>query len=143
MSYIYSDPTREEEPHALPDVEVFEVSQLVVNYNLENLDHADEMTITEAGWYYQFGFPGCLPDGEPNGPFDTKEKAIEDIGESNGIEWHEHVYKSGLTVKAVDVWVCDDCGRERIRELFEAIEGWDIWCEDCNGTVSKRESEEN
>ena len=61
----------------------------------------------------------------------------------NGIEWHEHVYKSGLTVKAVDVWVCDDCGRERIRELFEVIEGWDIWCEDCNGTVSERESEEN
>ena len=56
----------------------------------------------------------------------------------NGIEWHEHVYKSGLTVKAVDVWVCDDCGRERIRELFEVIEGWDIWCEDCDGTVSKK-----
>ena len=66
------------------------------------------------------------------------DEALEDIGESNGIKWHKHVYKSGLTVKAVDVWVCDDCGRERIRELIEVIEGGDIWCEDCDGTVSKK-----
>jgi hypothetical protein len=30
------------------------------------------------GWHWQACFPGCLPDGEPMGPFDTEEEAIED-----------------------------------------------------------------
>lgn len=30
------------------------------------------------GWYWWACFPGCLPDGEPNGPFATEEEAIED-----------------------------------------------------------------
>jgi hypothetical protein len=78
MSYIYSDPTRESEPTALPNVEVFGISQMEVNYNLANLDHADEHIITAAGWYWVSGFPGCLWDGEPNGPFKTEAEAIVD-----------------------------------------------------------------
>ena len=80
---IYSDPSRENDPHALPDVEVFGVSQMEVNYNLANLDHADEYTITEAGWYWWSCFPGCLPDGEPNGPFATEAEAIADAQGAN------------------------------------------------------------
>ena len=72
----YSDPTRESEPYALPDVEVFYLSQLEVNYNRENLDHADENTLTEAGWYWWSCFPGCLPDSEPSGPFNTEAEAL-------------------------------------------------------------------
>ena len=79
----YSDPTREAEPFALPDVEVFYLSQLEVNYNLENLDHADEYTLTEAGWYWWPCFPGCLPDGEPSGPFNTEAEALEDAQDIN------------------------------------------------------------
>ena len=30
------------------------------------------------GWYWAAGFPGCVWDGEPNGPFDTKQEAIDD-----------------------------------------------------------------
>jgi hypothetical protein len=30
-----------------------------------------------AGWYWWACFPGCLPDGEPAGPFETEEAAIE------------------------------------------------------------------
>ena len=30
------------------------------------------------GWYWQAGFPGCLPDGEPSGPFETEQEAIKD-----------------------------------------------------------------
>lgn len=30
------------------------------------------------GWYWWACFPGCLPDGEPNGPFDTREAALAD-----------------------------------------------------------------
>lgn len=31
-----------------------------------------------SGWYWWACFPGCLPEGEPNGPFATKEEAISD-----------------------------------------------------------------
>lgn len=33
-----------------------------------------------AGWYWQAGFPGCLPDGDPMGPFDTEQEAMADAG---------------------------------------------------------------
>jgi len=104
MAQGYSDITRESDPYALPDCETFYVSQLKggermqrfndylnspdcetfyvsqleVNYNLENLDHADEYTLTEAGWYWWSCFPGCLPDGPANGPFNTEEEATTD-----------------------------------------------------------------
>lgn len=78
MSQIYTDETREEEPYALPNVEVFYVSQMEVNYNLQNMDHADEYTITEAGWYWWSCFPGCLPDSDAIGPFETEQEAIDD-----------------------------------------------------------------
>ncbi len=78
MTQVYSDPNRENEPMALPDVEVFHVSQMEVNYNLANLDHADEYTITEAGWYWWSCFPGCLPDSDAFGPYATEAEATED-----------------------------------------------------------------
>ena len=33
------------------------------------------------GWYWQACFPGCLPDGEPTGPFETEQDAIKDATE--------------------------------------------------------------
>ena len=74
----FSDTTREAEPYALPDVEVFYLSQLEANYNLQNLDHADEYTLTEAGRYWWTCFPGCLPDSDPFGPFETEAEALAD-----------------------------------------------------------------
>lgn len=32
----------------------------------------------EPGWYWWACFPGCLPDGDPVGPFETEEDACED-----------------------------------------------------------------
>lgn len=32
----------------------------------------------EPGWYWAAGFPGCLHDGEPSGPFETEQEAIDD-----------------------------------------------------------------
>jgi hypothetical protein len=32
----------------------------------------------KSGWYWQACFPGCLPDGEPEGPFETEALAIAD-----------------------------------------------------------------
>ena len=69
MAYIHSDTVT---------AEVFYVSQLEATYNLDNLDHADEYTITAPGWYWWPCFPGCLPDGDPMGPFETENEAITD-----------------------------------------------------------------
>lgn len=44
----------------------------------EKIQKAPELL---AGWYWWPSFPGCLPDGEPNGPFETEEEAIENANE--------------------------------------------------------------
>ena len=71
MSQEYSDPTREEDPFALPDIEVFQVPE---DYQPETEDGQE----LEPGWYWWSCFPGCLPDSEPSGPFDTEAEALDD-----------------------------------------------------------------
>ena len=81
MTQAYSDPERENDPHALPDIEIFEVSEEEAANNRQkiNIDHeSDEGLLTSAGWYWWPCFPGCLPDGDAEGPFDTGEEAQED-----------------------------------------------------------------
>ena len=79
MSYIYSDATRVHLPHALPDVEVFRVSEMEAQYNNDNADHADEFTIGESGWYFWYCMPGYMPDDSiPHGPFETEEEAVQE-----------------------------------------------------------------
>ena len=34
-----------------------------------------------AGWYWAAGFPGCLYDGEPSGPFAYSQQAHQDADE--------------------------------------------------------------
>jgi hypothetical protein len=43
---------------------------------------ADKYTSAKAGWYWWSCFPGCLPDSEPMGPFETEAEAIADATES-------------------------------------------------------------
>ena len=31
-----------------------------------------------SGWYWWSCQPGCLPDGEPSGPYDTEREAMRD-----------------------------------------------------------------
>jgi hypothetical protein len=71
VSQNYSDPRREGESHALPDIETFHVPD---DYQPET----DDGERLEDGWYWWSCFPGCLPDGEPIGPFETEEEALED-----------------------------------------------------------------
>ena len=35
------------------------------------------------GWYWQACFPGCLPDGDPMGPFPTEAACLEDANVSS------------------------------------------------------------
>lgn len=80
---IYSNPKRAEDPHALPDVEVW--FQQVIIAECGCVFHAEQGELCEhdtpAGWYWQTCFPGCLPDGEPVGPFNTQEEAVADAQE--------------------------------------------------------------
>lgn len=64
MPYHYSDPKREAEPTTMPDVEIY-------------WDECAWETRTASGFYYAFGFPGCLWDSDPVGPFDTEAEALE------------------------------------------------------------------
>lgn len=73
MSQHYSNPNRESDPYALPDLEVFKVRD-----GEPDPPRDDDGTPLESGWYYWYCFPGCLPDSSPVGPFATKAEALAD-----------------------------------------------------------------
>lgn len=73
MTQAYSDPARESDPHALPDVEVFYVPESeAVDWDWQDMGAGAE------GWYWWTCFPGCLPDGDPSGPYGTEAEALAD-----------------------------------------------------------------
>lgn len=84
----YSDPARESDPHALPDVEVFHHEHAKRELCCLNAGHKaelygecicdDEGDCRGTGYYWHSCFPGCLPDGDPNGPFKTADEAKAD-----------------------------------------------------------------
>ncbi|MFA6159403.1 MAG: hypothetical protein WC763_07295 [Candidatus Paceibacterota bacterium] len=71
MSQAYSNPKREDDPYSLPNVEVFYVEA-------EDIRMDDGDSITEPGWYWWPCLPGCLPDGDPIGPFSSEAEVIAD-----------------------------------------------------------------
>lgn len=98
---VYSNPERESDPHALQDVEVFELTaNEVAALDEDMVDEycrrkefrlaawnsrdaqamlstmVDEQGIT-GGWFYWYCFPGCLPDSDPIGPFATRQEALD------------------------------------------------------------------
>lgn len=88
MPHIYSDPSREHDEHALPNIEIYQVTpgEVVNDFELAQNDDgsyydalgfpADPAELS--GWYWRACFPGCMPDSEANGPFDTEADAIAD-----------------------------------------------------------------
>lgn len=85
MAQVYSNPARETDTYALPDVEVFYAKEGEWAYD-ENGERGDVtydedgeplpgQNVNEAGWYYWYCQIGCLPDSEPEGPFETEEEA--------------------------------------------------------------------
>ena len=85
----YSDPKRASDPHALPNVEVFYISRKEARHQaciaaVFDDGETDVTLFTDAGWYWWACFPGCLPDGDPIGPFKTEALALADARE--GIE---------------------------------------------------------
>lgn len=105
MTQAYSNPDREDDPHALPDIEVFQLTaeeacelldeDTILEYRkdfpLAGFNGRDRQAMLDAiiegegikgGWFYHYCFPGCLPDSDPFGPFDTYEAALKDAQES-------------------------------------------------------------
>ncbi len=82
MTQVYSDPTRESDPYALPDVEVFYLDKHTAEHFFDGVG-TDPIEANLIGWYWWSCFPGCLPDGEANGPFATEQEATDDAQEVN------------------------------------------------------------
>lgn len=85
MSYHYTDESRASDPHALPDVEVIEQSENQCDKRGHPYHDADESCLFDGpGFYYAHGFPGCLWDSDPVGPFDTEAEALKEAREAAG-----------------------------------------------------------
>lgn len=104
MPQHYSDPKRASDPHALPDVETFrgyrarcrecDVERPLFPDYYGTL-HQDSETCaecshvglqvfdTDAKWYWWSCLPGCLPNSDPIGPFDTEAEALADAQGGN------------------------------------------------------------
>jgi|SRR5215469_2126924 len=100
MSQHYSNPERENDAHALPDIEVFQLTAEeavqqdedlmyqaskkfpLMHMNSRDRDKAIDWAIAESGttggWFWRACFPGCLPDGPAIGPFDSYKEALQD-----------------------------------------------------------------
>lgn len=76
MTRAYFDPSRESDPYALPDLEIFYMSA----DDIADLGEDGE-GYSGPGWYWWPCFPGCLPDSDAIGPFATEAKALEDARE--------------------------------------------------------------
>jgi hypothetical protein len=121
MSQEYSNPKRASDPHSLPDIEVFHHEHAKRELCALNAGHKSELygeCITDdegdclgTGWYWQSCLPGCLPDSEPMGPFDTYEQALADARE--GIEdENEDGEEEGERFR------CDQCEALMINGVF-------------------------
>ena len=81
----YSNPERADDPHALPNIEVFQADfcdacgACAVDELVEHAEDCDTYPrIIARGWYWWSCFPGCLPDGDPIGPFASEADALAD-----------------------------------------------------------------
>jgi hypothetical protein len=108
MSQHYSNPERESDTYALPDLEVFELTarevaerdeDLIYEYSKRTafrlatlnskirealIDTIIENEGITGGWFYWFCFPGCMPDSDAIGPFASHKEALADAREQFG-----------------------------------------------------------
>lgn len=103
----YSNPKRANDPHSLPDVEVFQLTaaeaasqdeDLVWEYmkrpefRLASMNSRTREAMLDAmveeegiagGWFWWTCLPGCLPDSCAMGPFKTRTEALADAQENS------------------------------------------------------------
>jgi predicted RNA-binding Zn-ribbon protein involved in translation (DUF1610 family) len=94
----YSDVSREDDTYALPNIEVWQADVMTCDHcDVTFPDTAENpLLCPECGkrtraactarnaWFWHSCFPGCLPDSEPFGPFETAAEALADARE--GVE---------------------------------------------------------
>ncbi len=107
MPQAYSDPSREDDDYALPDLEIFQrtaeecalddedmVWEYLKEFPLANMNSRHRQLMIDAiieregikgGWFYWYCFPGCLPDSAEIGPYDSYQKALEAAREGCGM----------------------------------------------------------
>lgn len=93
MSQHYSNPRRASDPYSLPDIETFQIAYRYCpecDALMQDEDAAgmvacldddcpvERLRPTFIGWFYWSCFPGCLPNSDPIGPFDTEDEALAD-----------------------------------------------------------------
>jgi hypothetical protein len=82
MPYDYVEAERESDPHALPDVEIYEIT----HPERVETEEFDKPVWLEPGWYYRYGMPGYMPESDPFGPFGSYDEALADAREYGGVE---------------------------------------------------------
>lgn len=81
MTQAYSNPARKDDPYALPNIEIWYETWKDCHSPAcieDNDNSADEICTCESGWYYWYCLPGCLPDSDPIGPFESYDAALAD-----------------------------------------------------------------
>jgi len=102
MAYHYTDKSRESDPHAQPDVEVLRSGYCECDMCGETYQHepgggqptpekcecGNDLACTphRIGWFAAYGFPGCLWDSDPVGPFDTEAEALTEARKAAGFD---------------------------------------------------------
>ena len=105
---MYVDQSRESDKYSLPDVEIWPDQVWIITCNRGCGEFEQSGQIVEAqspdvycpscqyhsasgkktekvAWFYQYGFPGCMPDGDVTGPFETEENALENARDQAGL----------------------------------------------------------
>lgn len=83
MTLHYLDPNDAEDPFRVPYLEIFYMDQEEINKLVQEDGEAspfadDEGTPLPAGWYYWIAMPGCLPEGDPYGPYESENEALQE-----------------------------------------------------------------
>jgi hypothetical protein len=97
---FYTDRTRESDPYALPDARVYELTAREVaemdedtirgymrrrEFQLAAMSSRTRKAILDAivanegitgGWFFDYCLPGCMPDSQPFGPYESRDAAI-------------------------------------------------------------------
>lgn len=79
MAYHYQKEGDKDNSRSLPNIETFYLDDKEKREALKSDD------LMEKGWYYWYCLPGCMPDSEAIGPFETEEEALEDARYENDL----------------------------------------------------------
>lgn len=98
--HFYTDPSRQSDTYAMPDARVYELTAREVaemdedtirsymrrrEFQLAAMSSRVRDAMFDAmikdlaitgGWFFDYCLPGCLPDSQPFGPYESRDAAI-------------------------------------------------------------------